>query len=172
MSAPYRRLGRITKVHGTQGEVWVAPRDGLSPSFLASAHVWIVPPPEGGATPRRVTDVRPGPKGWLVKVSGVTDAAQAHEVVGHFFLAAGEEPTAVEGTDVFLGCAVHDETRGYVGTVAEIIETGANDVLVLEGGPFGEVLVPVIDDVIGELDEDAEILHVTLLEGLIDEDAE
>jgi 16S rRNA processing protein RimM len=171
MPAPYRRLGRITKVHGTQGEVWIAPREDLSSSFLTSHPVWIVPPATSGATARSITDVRPGPKGWLIRIGGIADAAQAHEVVGRYLLAAGDEPPA-EGADELIGLDVHDAERGYIGTVTEVIETGANDVLVLHDGPFGEVLVPVIETVIAEIDEDAGTLHVTLLPGLIDEDAD
>jgi len=49
--------------------------------------------------------------------------------------------------------------------------TGANDVWVVHG-PYGEVLLPVIDDVVVSFDEDAETVMVTLLPGLLPEEAE
>lgn len=170
MPTPYRRLGRIVKAHGTRGEVSVAPRDGLSLSLLAGVDVWIVPPPASGATARRFIDTRPGPKGTLVRISGVETPAEAHEVVGRWLLSRGEEQETAEGVAALLGYAVHDEQRGFIGTVHEVLETGANDVLILEDGPFGQVLVPVIDDVMGAADDEARTLRVRLLEGLIDED--
>ena len=170
MPAPYRRLGRITKAHGTQGEVSVAPRDGLSFSGLEETDVWIVPPPEAGAAATRISEVRPGPKGWLVRLTGIDDAAAAHELAGRHLLARGEESDHATPRDAFVGMPVHDETRGFIGSVTEVIVTGANDVLICEGGPFGQVLVPVIADVMRGTVDGA--LRVALLEGLIDGDTE
>lgn len=151
----------------------VAPRDGLSLSLLAGVDVWIVPPPDSGAIPRRLSDVRPGPKGSLVRISGVETPAEAHEVVGRYLVARGEEvPAAESPTERMVGMAVHDSKRGTIGTVAEVIETGANDVLVVEDGPFGQVLVPVIDQVVLEVDEDENVVRVELLEGLIEEEGQ
>ncbi len=170
MPAPYRRLGRITKAHGTQGEVSVAPRNEFSSPSLEGIDVWIVPPPEAGAIARRISEVRPGPKGWLVRLTGIDDAATAHELAGRHLLARGEESDHATPRDAFVGMPVHDETRGFIGSVTEVIVTGANDVLICEGGPFGQVLVPVIADVMRGTVDGA--LRVALLEGLIDGDTE
>lgn len=171
MAAPYRRLGKIVKAHGSRGEVLLALRDGLSPSQLPGLDVWVVPPPESGARARRLSELRPTPKGTIARISGVSDQGEAHELAGRYLLARGEETQAEPGeAEEFLGLDVVDGKRGFIGTVEDIIVTGANDVLVLGGGPFGEVLIPVIDSVIGEFDEDAGTLHVTLLEGLIEEE--
>jgi len=35
-------------------------------------------------------------------------------------------------------------------------------------GPYGEVLVPVIEDVVVEIDDDAQTIDVELLDGLIE----
>jgi 16S rRNA processing protein RimM len=50
----------------------------------------------------------------------------------------------------------------------EVIETGANDVYVVQG-PRGELLIPVIEDVVQELDLENQRMVVTLLPGLLDE---
>jgi len=63
---------------------------------------------------------------------------------------------------------VIDDERGLIGTVDDVIITGANDVWIVDG-PFGEVLIPVIEDVVHEIDEDAMTARVTLLPGLIEE---
>ncbi|MCK8114199.1 ribosome maturation factor RimM [Anaerosoma tenue] len=159
----------MTKVHGTTGEVVVALADGLSVHDLDELMVWVVPPP---AEVRRyeLGDIRPVSKGTLVRLSEVADAAAAHDLVGRWLLAREsdlpEAPTRDEG---FLGYTVHDSIRGDIGRVTERIITGANDVLVVEGGPFGQVLVPVIADVMREVDDQNRMLHITLLDGLIDE---
>lgn len=138
-------------------------------------NVWFVPPP---ATVRsgRIEGVRPGPKGPLVKVSGVDDVDTAFALCGtemlakradvpeEWFEVADEEFTAD-------GMTVRDEKRGLLGEVVETIVTGANDVWVVDG-PFGEVLLPVIDDVVLEIDEAAGEILVRLLPGLLPEEGE
>lgn len=146
--------------------------DGLSVHDLDDLMVWVVPPPVE-VRQYALDEVRPVSKGILVRLSEVTDAASAHDLVGRWLLAREndlpEAPTRDEG---FLGYTVHDSIRGEIGRVAERIITGANDVLVVEDGPFGQVLVPVIADVMREIDDQKRVLHVMLLDGLIDENGE
>ena len=170
MPVPYRRLGRVMKAHGTDGEVSVAATTDLTVLASAAATVWIVPPPPSGAIPHAITTVRSGPRGPLIRLSGVESAADAHELAGRWLLARGEEMPAEEGSDLLVGMHVRDRLRGDIGTVADVIVTGANDVLVVTGGPFGEVLIPVIEDVIRGIDEELHVIDVVLLDGLIDGD--
>lgn len=172
MPAPYRRVGRVTKVHGTTGEVVVALTDGLSVRDLDDLTVWIVPPP-GKVRLYSLDGLRPTSKGVIVRLSGVTDAAAAHDLAGRWLLAREADVPATPGPERgFLGYTVCDTVRGDIGRVTGHIVTGANDVLVVEDGPFGEVLVPVIPDVMREVDEQGRVLHVALLDGLIDEDGD
>lgn len=171
MTAPYRRAGRIQKAHGTQGEVVVATGDGLSFSDLRGLEVWVVPPPPQ-VSPYRVIDARQGPKGAIVSLEGVTTVAGAHELAGRWLLASTDHLPSPPGalTDV-MGYTVNDVQRGHLGVVTDIIITGANDVLVVDEGPFSQVLLPVIDQVIIDIDDTTRVMTVELLEGLIDEDA-
>lgn len=168
MPVPYRRLGRVLNAHGTNGEVSVAASTDLTVLASGGTPIWIVPPPPSGAVPHVITSVRSGPRGPLICLSGVDQAADAHELAGRWLLSRGEELPAEEGSEAFVGMHVRDRDRGDIGTVADVIVTGANDVLVVTGGPFGEVLVPVIKDVIRGIDEDSRVIDVVLLEGLID----
>ncbi len=170
MPVPYRRLGRIMRTHGTHGEIVLALRDDLSVSSLEGIDAWIVPPPESGAVAHRVTEPRQGAKGVLVRLSGIDTPAAAHELPGRWLLAHGEDlPETTSTTDDLIGRRVEDSRRGFIGTVDDVIVTGANDVLVVEAGPFGQVLVPVIDGVILGLDASG-VLNIALLDGLIDEE--
>jgi 16S rRNA processing protein RimM len=65
-----------------------------------------------------------------------------------------------------LGLEVRDEEDRLIGTVTEILETGANDVYVVTDGTGREVLLPVIPEVILEINPEAGRLRVHLLEGL------
>ena len=63
-----------------------------------------------------------------------------------------------------------DTARGVLGDVVDVIVTGANDVWVVEGGPHGRVLLPVIDPVILSVDLEARTAEVELLPGLIEDE--
>lgn len=172
MFAPYRRLGRIIKAHGTKGEVVVALRRGLSLSDVLDGTFWLVPPTQRGPIRHRIAAARDVGRGVLMRFDGIDDAACAHELVGRWLLAEGAEEDAQQDDDELLGHRVVDVARGVLGVVADVIVTGANDVLVVEGERYGQVLIPVIPDVILGIDERARTIEVDLLDGLIDEDAD
>ena len=75
-------------------------------------------------------------------------------------------PDPIEHFDP-VGLELVDEKRGSIGRVTDVIVTGANDVWVVEG-PLGEILIPVIDDVIMDIDDDTGTVRVRLLPGLIE----
>ena len=168
---PFVPLGRVVKTHGLKGEVSVAPATDLPFLLPQGLMVWFVPPvARVGAT--SVESVRPGPKGPLVKLADVHDISTASLLVGATMVTRAEDyPFEDEEEEPDpVGLTVIDEERGVLGTITDVIVTGANDVWVVEGDRFGEVLVPVIDDVVLEVDEDERVARVRLLPGLIEED--
>ena len=170
--SPFVPLARVVKAHGLKGEVSVTPAADLPFLFPDSLEVWIVPPP-AGVRSGRIEGIRPGPKGPLVKISGIDDIGVAQRLIGAELLArASDLPAAwiepiVEDPDA-IGYTVLDEAHGSLGVIVEIIVTGANDVWVVEG-PFGEVLLPVIDDVVLDIDDSTGSIRVKLLPGLLPE---
>ena len=173
--SPYVDLGRVVKTHGLKGEVSVAIAADLPFALSEGLDVWLVPPP---ATVRSGTieNVRPGPKGPLVKISGVDSVDSAAALCGAHVLAKRADIPAeklVEAEPEFSaqGMTVRDSEHGLLGEVVDTIITGANDVWVIEG-PFGEVLIPVIDDVVLDIDEHDSLILVKLLPGLLPPDVE
>jgi len=167
---PFVWVGRIVRPHGTSGEVSIQIERGISAEELPGSTVWIVPPPEGGARPHRILSARPGPKGLLLCLEGV-DAREAARELGGRWLLASAESVSIDTTPEpdLIGYAVVDRERGAIGRVTQVLATGANDVLVVEGDTFGQVLVPVIDDVVVAVDDAEQQVSVILLDGLIDE---
>ncbi len=54
-----------------------------------------------------------------------------------------------------------------LGRVKEILQTGANDVYIVDSDQYGEVLIPAHDETILNIDFDAQIIHMRLPEGLL-----
>lgn len=169
---PYLNVARVVRSHGRNGEVVVAELDGLPFCLREGMRVWLTPPALRGPHDRIVRSVRPYGDAALVRFSGVDDISSAHEIVGDLVMALRSDvPDAVMAHRVrdAEGRRVIDAQRGLIGVITEVMELPANDVWVVNGGRFGEILVPVIDDVVDELAEDGDI-RVTLLPGLIDEE--
>jgi 16S rRNA processing protein RimM len=160
-------IGRVAKTHGLFGEVSVIVTGDLPVERLAGLEVWFVPPPHALRS-ARITAVRPGPKGPLFALEGVTDIGTAETLRGCRVLARAADVPEAEFEFDPVGLVLTDPVRGLIGTVEDVIVTGANDVWVVDG-PFGEVLIPVIDDVVREIDEEEMTAVVTLLSGLIEE---
>lgn len=169
--AAYVPLGRIVKTHGLAGEVSVAATDGLPLERLVGVRVWFVPPP-GLVRTSVIAGVRPGPKGPLVKLDGIVGPDAAAALRGTTLMAAAADVPAdlvPEPEADLVGMRVVDEERGDLGVIEEVIVTGANDVWVVRGGGFGEVLIPVIEQCVIDVDWDAMAARVRLLPGLIEE---
>lgn len=171
---PYTAVGRIVKTHGVKGEVSVKPYAEASLDVLVGMQVWFVPPPAQMRT-STISGVRPGPKGPVVLFDGISDITGATAITGRELLVSTEslpaEWSEPDSDNDVVGMSVTDEERGDLGSVVEVIVTGANDVWVVDG-PLGEVLIPVIDDVVLGYDEETDTAHVRLLEGLLDEPSE
>lgn len=151
----------------------MAPAAGASLSALIGASVWFVPPASVRSSVLR--SVRQGPKGPLVRFDDVATADEARALCGAEVLVRTDDLPAgwavAEEDDGLDDYRVSDVRHGDLGNVVDTIVTGANDVLVVHG-PFGEVLIPVIDDVILDIDDGARTLSVRLLDGLLPGEAD
>ncbi len=170
MDAPFVPVARVVKSHGLHGEVAVKSLVDLPLHSLEGLTVYVVPP-TAGVREATLEGVRPGPKGPLLELAGVTDIAGARALCGTTLLVRQEDlPDGYDEAEFDpIGLEVIDGVRGSLGTISDVIFTGANDVWVVDG-PFGQVLLPVIDDVVLSIDEDSRTARVALLPGLIDGD--
>jgi 16S rRNA processing protein RimM len=167
----YVPVGRVARLHGLKGDLVVLPADEV-PFFLEQGmRVWFVPPPLVGVREGAVSAVRETARGFVVHVAGIEDSRAASPLIGTSVSVQASdvpevEPPTAEGP---IGLEVVDVERGVLGCVDDVIETGANDVWVVTGGRFGQVLIPVIDDVVLDVDEEARSVKIRLLPGLIEE---
>jgi len=66
------------------------------------------------------------------------------------------------------GLEVIDKQRGSIGKIAAILETGANDVLIVKSEHGEEILIPMVDEIVIEVDPDKKVCLVDLPPGLIE----
>ena len=108
--------------------------------------------------------------GDLVSFEGIDDLTAAEGITGCYVL-ANRDDFELDSLDAaytdLMGREVVDERFGSLGTIVEIMSTPANDVWVVEGDRYGEVLIPVIEQVVLDL-PDKGTISVHVMDGLID----
>ncbi len=166
----WRLVARVVKTHGKKGEVVVTPVHGLPALLSEGMQVACVPPLLSRDRFHRVTGVQTeGGAGELVSLTGVSDLNDARGLVGASILVPADElPDEVElkGPEAWIGRIVHDRRSGDLGEINEVMVGRGNDVWVVDG-PYGEVLVPVVDEFIVDAPEDGPI-EVDLPDGLVE----
>jgi len=163
-------LGRIVNKHGIRGEVRLLRYCADSDAVTVGSDLWLRRT-DGPSQRCRVVGLRPHKQFLLLQLEGVTTANDAEALIG--FTAAVPRaqlpplaPEAVYHIDL-IGCAVRTTTGEELGTVAEMIVTGSNDVCVVRSGSR-EYLIPLVADVIDLLDVPARTIVVRPLPGLLD----
>jgi len=154
--------GRITGCYGIKGWVRIHPYTHRAESLLDFPAWWLAG--EQGPEPVVIDAGRRQGRGLLVHLAGVDDRTTAEALCGSEILVdAGDLPSLgdgeyywhqLEGLEVWC----RDEAgEQLLGRVAYLIETGANDVLVVHGSPGSiddrERLVPYLPgDVVEAVD--------------------
>lgn len=149
--------------HGLRGEMKVETLTDFPQRFQPGATLWAAGAryTVGGAHPHR--------DGLLVTFEGIETREQADALRGQL-LEVPEGELASLGDDQYfrfqlIGMEVVDTNSRPLGRVAEVLDTGANDVYVVRDDD-SELLVPAIDTVVKEVDLERRRLVVELMDGL------
>ncbi len=156
-------MGRVLSTRGVRGELKVEPLTDFPERFAPGQAIWVA------GERREVEGGRQRGRQVLLKLAGVDSAEQAAALRDELLEVPEEELTALgEGRYYrfqLLGMAACDTAGEPLGTVVDILSTGANDVYVVRG-PRGELLLPAIDEVIKEIDTEGGRMVVELMEGM------
>ena len=157
-------IGQALKPFGIRGEIKVKVFTESLEAFENSSVLIF------GETPHKVESIR-SHKGWvLVALEGVQTPDQAGEFSGSLIKTEQENLPGKEEDEYYwfelIGMKVSTVDGRDLGEITRITATGANDVIHVEG-TYGEVLLPMIEDVVLEVDVEQKKMVVDPLEGLI-----
>jgi len=160
-------IGRAAKPFGIKGEIKVTPYTESFEAFLNSRTLTF------GESAYKVSGIRIHKGAALVLLEGIDSPEAASKLTGNL-VRTGEENLPPREEDEYywfelLGMQVFTVDGRDLGKIDRITPTGANDVLHVEGA-YGEILLPMIDDVVLEVDPENEKMIVDPLEGLIPDD--
>jgi len=114
--------------------------------------------------PRRIAHTRAKDQLMIVAFQGIADRDAVSVYRNQPLYVRTEDLPQLPDGDYYyhqlIGLKVIDEAGKYVGTLSEILETGANDVFVVKPEEGPEVLLPAIETVILSVDLDKQAITV------------
>jgi len=105
----------------------------------------------------------------IIKLSGLNSLRQVDGLIGEWVKSSCRFSPVLDQDEFFhyelIGLNVYTENGDELGVIKEIIQTGSNDVYLVDGGGE-ELLLPAISQVIREINLQEGKMIVNLLEGL------
>jgi len=162
-------LGRITKIHGYEGAVTVKLEKTLSGNIPAME--WVFLEIEGIPVPFLISQQEDAGTG---KINLIFDGYESIEKVSEFtgcrvFLSAGTDYELIpEDLESISGFSVVTAERELIGFIKEVIRNPGQWLLNIVDNDNREILIPLHEDFIIEVDQERKTIIMSLPEGLTD----
>jgi 16S rRNA processing protein RimM len=164
-------VGRIARPHGVRGEMRVEILTELPERLMWLTEVYLARDPDALEPDRvDVAQVRLHKEQALLQLTGVTTREAAEDLRSMLLMVPVADALPLEEGEYYLyqleGLKVVTDEDEVLGVVREVLETGANEVFVVDGSR-GEILLPNTVEVVQDIDLAAGRITVKLLPGLL-----
>lgn len=167
MKKEFLEIGQFVGTHGVKGMLRIQPWSDDCQFFAQFKNFYL----ENGKTKIEISKITPHGNVVLAAVKGIDTIEQAEKLRGETLFIKRDDAKLPEGRyfiSEIIGTTVLDaDTNAVLGTLADVSETGANDVWHIKNGER-EYLVPAIDDVIVNVDIDNNAVIIRPLKGIFD----
>lgn len=161
-------VGRLQRPHGVRGELRLL----VLTDFPERLHPGAIVYAGEAHTPLKIRTRRWHNQALLLAFAEYPDRTTAEALTNvTLYVRADDRPPLPDGEyyqHQLLGLQVRTDEGQALGEVTEILETGANDVLVVRAASGKEILLPMTDAVVLAIDLPAGEIRVHLLEGLVE----
>lgn len=161
-------VGQIVNTYGIKGFVKVVPLVDNNNQFKSFKTLYIQN--KNGIKELFIEEVKFSKNLVLLKFKGIETIEQAEEL-RNYYLQAKRSDIKLEKGAYFIvdliGLEVYTENGELLGILKEVLQPGANDIYVVENETKQQILLPVIPDVIKNIDIEGKKVIVKLMEGLI-----
>lgn len=163
------QVGVITQTHGVRGEVKVFPTTDDAARFKKLKHVVLDTGKE--TLPLEIESVKFFKQFVILKFKGFDNINDIERYKRCPLLVERENAVPLEEGEYFIadmiGMKVITDEGENFGILKDVMETGANDVYVIEHPSEGEVLVPAIKECILDVDIENRQMKIHVMNGLI-----
>ena len=163
------QVGVISSTHGVRGEVKVFPTTDDVTRFRQLKKVYLDTGRE--MLPLEIQNVKFFKQFAILKFKGIDNINDIEKYRGKSLMIGREDAVDLDEDEYFIadmiGMKVCTEDGSEFGTLKDVMETGANDVYIIDSLEHGEVLIPAIKECILDVDMDEERMTIHLMEGLV-----
>lgn len=141
-------IGKIRKAHGVDGEIMIDAYSESPERFKPGRKIFLGEDHQ----PHVIRSRRTMDKAMLISLKDISDPELVGKYRNKFIYILKEDlPTLPEGEYYhfdLIGLQVFDPSGKLLGKLVEVIETGANDVYVVDNEQGEEMLIPAISQVV------------------------
>lgn len=161
-------VGKIVNTHGLKGEVKIVPWTDSPDVFEEIEYVFAKQKKE--EIKLSVKNIKYQKNNIIVKFLEINSIDEAQEYK-NCVLSADRQmlPQLEEGVYYIvdlIGCSVFDEDGKDLGKITDVFNTGANDIYAVSAPQRKDLLIPVTDETVLDVDIENKKVIVHLLEGL------
>lgn len=164
------QVGVITTTHGVRGEVKVFPTTDDANRFKKLKEVILDTGKE--QLPLEIAQVKFFKNLVILKFKGIDNINDIEKYKGKSLYVTREHAVKLKKDEYFIadliGMRAVTEEGEELGTIQDVLQTGANDVYIIKKDGEDELLVPAIKDCVKDVDIEGGVMTLHLLEGLRD----
>lgn len=164
----FLQVGVISSTHGIRGEVKVFPTTDDPARFKKLKIVLLDTGKE--LTELEVQSVKFFKQFVILKFRGIDNINDIEIYKGKSLLVPREDAVELEENEYYIADLIGMEVfteDGRFGVVKDVMETGANEVYIVDSDDHGEVLIPAIRQCVLDVNVEEKKMLVRLLDGLI-----
>lgn len=164
----FLQVGVISSTHGIRGEVKVFPTTDDSLRFKKLKKVLLDTGRE--QLELEVQSVKFFKQFVIVKFKGIDNINDIEKYKGKGLFVPREDAVPLDKDEYYIADLIGIEVfteDGRFGVVKDVMETGANEVYIVESDDHGEVLIPAIRQCVLDVNVEEKKMLVRLLDGLI-----
>ena len=168
----YLTVGTIVNTHGIRGELKILPRtDFPEIRFRKGSVLHVSGDVPGEMLELEIFSSRAHKNTYLVLFKGFQNINEVEKFKGREVKVPANQRVDLDEDEYYyhdiIGCKVVTEEGEEIGVVEDILKPGANDVWVTSGkNKKKQILIPVIDDVVLDVDVNQKRIKIRLLEGM------
>ena len=164
------QVGVISSTHGVRGEVKVFPTTDDMKRFKRLKEVILETGKEELLL--EIEGVKFFKQFAILKFKGFDSINDIEKYKGKSLFVTRKNAVPLRKDEYFIadlqGLVVEDDKGNQIGTLRDVMETGANDVYIVDMTDGREVLLPAIKECILEVDIEGGKIRVHMMDGLLD----
>ncbi|MFD2116854.1 ribosome maturation factor RimM [Paenibacillus yanchengensis] len=174
MSETWYTVGKLVNTHGIRGDVKILSQtDFADLRFAPGSKLTLMNDAETEQIVVTITHAREQKGMYVVHFAGFDNINDVEKYKGWQLKISGADQGELDDGEYYfhqiIGCTVLLESGETLGVISEILTPGANDVWVISNSTMSreDILLPVIDEVVIDVNIAKKEVVVKLMEGLV-----